>query len=104
MANIGDSGLGVMGGQMANRFLQKGHTVTGYNRTRSKAQWLIDKGMKWADSPRAVCQSSDLIISIVTNSDALDQIASSPDGMLQSLTAGKVWIEMSTVAPALSRT
>ena len=45
MANIGYVGLGTMGGQMVNRFLEKGHSVTGYNRTRSKAQWLIDKGL-----------------------------------------------------------
>ncbi len=43
MANLGFVGLGVMGGHMVNRLLDKGHTVTGYNRTRSKAQWLIDR-------------------------------------------------------------
>ena len=53
MANLGFVGLGVMGGNMVARLLEKGHTVTGYNRTRAKAQWLIDKGMRWADSPRA---------------------------------------------------
>jgi 3-hydroxyisobutyrate dehydrogenase-like beta-hydroxyacid dehydrogenase len=103
MANIGYVGLGVMGGHMVEKFLEKGHTVTGYNRTRSKAQWLIDKGMKWGDSPRAVCDAADVIVSMVTNSEALDQIANGPDGMLQGLRAGKVWVEMSTVAPALSR-
>src|SRR5204863_3885746 len=101
MANLGYVGLGVMGGQMVNRLLAKGHSVTGYNRTRSKAQWLIDKGMKWADSPRAVCQAADVILSMVTNSEAVDQIANGPDGMLEGLKAGKLWIEMSTVAPAL---
>ena len=54
MAKLGFIGLGVMGGNMVARLLEKGHSVTGYNRTRSKAQWLIDKGMKFADSPRAV--------------------------------------------------
>lgn len=92
-----------MGGNMVDRLLEKGHTVTGYNRTRSKAQWLIDKGMKWADSPLAVCQSADVIISMVTNSEALKEIANGPKGMLEGLTPGKYWIEMSTVAPALSR-
>src|SRR5437762_3596931 len=103
MANLGYVGLGVMGGQMVNRLLEKGHSVTGYNRTRSKAQWLIDKGMKWADSPRAVCQASDVIISMVTNSEALRSIAEGPNGMLEGLHAGQAWIEMSTVAPAISR-
>jgi 3-hydroxyisobutyrate dehydrogenase-like beta-hydroxyacid dehydrogenase len=93
-----------MGSQMVDRLLAKGHTVTGYNRTRAKAQWLIDKGMKWAESPRAVCQAADVILSMVTNSDAVDQIANAPTGMLEGLSAGKLWIEMSTVAPALSRT
>ena len=49
MANLGYVGLGAMGGRMADRLLAKGHTVTGYNRTKSKAQWLLDKGMKWGD-------------------------------------------------------
>ena len=92
-----------MGGQMVNRLLEKGHTVTGYNRTRSKAQWLIDKGMKWADSPRGVCQAADVIISMVTNSNAVGEIANGPNGMLEGLRSGQVWIEMSTIAPAMSR-
>jgi len=45
-----------MGGNMVARLLEKGHTVTGYNRTKAKAQKLIDLGMKWADSPRAVAE------------------------------------------------
>ena len=56
MAKLGYIGLGVMGGHMVDRLLDKGHTVTGYNRTKSKAQWLIDKGMKWAESPAAVAR------------------------------------------------
>jgi len=104
MANIGYIGLGVMGGRMVNRLLEKGHTVTGYNRTKSKAQWLIDKGMKWADSPRAVCAASDVILSMITNSAALEEIADGPNGVLAAMGAGKVWVDMSTVGPELSRT
>ncbi len=103
MTRLGYVGLGVMGGNMVERLLQKGHAVTGYNRTRSKAEWLIDKGMKFADSPRAVCESSDVIISMVTNTKALSDIAEGPNGMLAGLTTGQYWIEMSTVAPAASR-
>jgi 3-hydroxyisobutyrate dehydrogenase-like beta-hydroxyacid dehydrogenase len=103
MANVGFVGLGVMGGRMVERLLSKGHTVTGYNRTRAKAQWLIDKGMKWADSPRAVSQSSDITMAMVTNSDALRAVADGPDGFLAGLGAGKVFIDMSTVSPAVSR-
>jgi 3-hydroxyisobutyrate dehydrogenase-like beta-hydroxyacid dehydrogenase len=78
MAKLGFIGLGVMGSQMVNRLLSKGHSVVGYNRTRSKAQWLIEKGMQWAESPRAVASSSDFIFSMVTNSAALEAIAEVP--------------------------
>jgi len=91
-----------MGGHMVEKFLEKGHTVVGYNRTKSKAQWLIDKGMKWADSPRAAC-AAGFVFSMVTNSAAVSEIADGPNGILAGLGPGKVWIDMSTVSPATSR-
>src|SRR5271156_5132021 len=103
MANLGFVGLGVMGSQMVSRLLDKGHTVTGYNRTRAKAQWLIDRGMRWADSPRAVAQTADCTLSMVTNSAALQEIADGPNGIVAGLGTGKIWIEMSTVSPEISR-
>jgi 3-hydroxyisobutyrate dehydrogenase-like beta-hydroxyacid dehydrogenase len=102
MANLGFVGLGVMGGGITNQLLKKGHVVTGFNRTRSKAQWLIDQGMRWADSPRAVCGAADVIFSMVTNTAALEAIVEGPDGMLAGLGAGKLWVDMSTVSPAFS--
>ncbi len=103
MAKVGFVGLGVMGSQMVNRLLSKGHTVTGYNRTRSKAQWLVDKGMTWADSPRAVAASADFVFAMVTNAAAIQSITEGPDGLLAGLSAGKIFIDMSTVSPTLSR-
>src|SRR6202790_871826 len=103
MVNLGFVGLGVMGGQMVNRLLSKGHTVTGYNRTRSKAQWLIDKGMKWADSPRAVAAAADVTFAMVTNSAAITSITEGPDGLLAGLIAGKIFVDISTVSPSVSR-
>jgi 3-hydroxyisobutyrate dehydrogenase-like beta-hydroxyacid dehydrogenase len=103
MANLGFVGLGVMGGQMVNRLLSKGHTVTGYNRTRSKAQWLIDKGMKWADSPRGVAAAADVTFAMVTNSAAITSITEGPDGLLAGLNAGKIFVDISTVSPSVSR-
>ena len=103
MANVGFVGLGVMGGQMVNRLLAKGHTVTGYNRTRAKAQWLIDQGMKWADSPRGVAAAADFTFAMVTNAAAITAITDGPDGILAGLGAGKLFIDMSTVSPEVSR-
>jgi 3-hydroxyisobutyrate dehydrogenase-like beta-hydroxyacid dehydrogenase len=103
MAKVGFIGLGVMGSQMVNRLLSKGHTVTGYNRTRAKAEWLVKKGMQWADSPRAVANASDYIFAMVTNSAAIQAITEGPAGLLAGLSTGKIFIDMSTVSPAVSR-
>ncbi|HEY2121034.1 MAG TPA: NAD(P)-dependent oxidoreductase [Candidatus Acidoferrum sp.] len=103
MAKLGFVGLGVMGSEMVNRLLSKGHSVTGYNRTRSKAEWLIKKGMKWADSPRAVVAESDVVFSMVTNSAALAAIMNGSDGMLAAVIPGKLFVDISTVSPAFSR-
>ena len=103
MANIGYVGLGVMGSRMVDRLLAKGHTITGYNRTKSKAQWLIDKGMHWGPSPREVAEKADITFSMVTNTAALEEIGEGADGVLAGLSHGKIWVEMSTAGPAASR-
>jgi 3-hydroxyisobutyrate dehydrogenase-like beta-hydroxyacid dehydrogenase len=103
MANLGFVGLGVMGGEMVNRLLERGHRVTGYNRTRAKAQRLIDRGMRWADSPRAVTEAAEFTFSMVTNSAALAAVTDGPDGIIAGLSAGQLLIDMSTVSPEASR-
>ena len=103
MAELGFVGLGVMGSRIAKRLLDAGHQVAGYNRTRAKAQWLLDAGMKWGDSPRAVAEASDIVFSMVTNTAALSAVANGDDGILAGLPRGKVYVDMSTVSPAASR-
>jgi 3-hydroxyisobutyrate dehydrogenase-like beta-hydroxyacid dehydrogenase len=103
MAKLGFIGLGVMGGNMVARLLEKGHGVTGFNRTRSKAQWLVDRGMKFVDSPGAVAQASDVTFSMVTNAHALAAVTDGADGLLAGLTKGKYYIDMSTISPEVSR-
>ena len=92
-----------MGSRMVKRLLDAGHNVTGYNRTKSKAQWLLDLGMKWADTPRAAAQAGDFVFSMVTNSEALRAVTEGPDGILAGLAAGKIYVDMSTVSPAAIR-
>ena len=103
MGNLGFVGLGVMGSGMVNRLLGKGYRVTGYNRTREKAEWLIEKGMRWAGTPRAAVDASDITLSMVTNSAALAAVMNGPEGMLAGVKPGKILVDMSTVGPAFSR-
>ena len=103
MTSLGFVGLGVMGSRMVNRLLKAGYTVTGYNRTRSKAQWLVDAGMRWGDTPRAVARAADVIFSMVTDTTALQAVIAGPDGLLAGLGPGKIYVDMSTVSPAASR-
>ena len=92
-----------MGSRMVKRLLDAGHGVTGYNRTKSKAQWLLDLGMNWADTPRAAAQAGEFVFSMVTNTEALRAVTEGPDGILNGLGAGKIYIDMSTVSPAAIR-
>jgi 3-hydroxyisobutyrate dehydrogenase-like beta-hydroxyacid dehydrogenase len=103
MANLGFIGLGVMGSRMVKRLLEAGHTVTGYNRTKPKAQWLLDAGMKWGNTPRDVAEAADVTFSMVTNTAALQAVADGSDGILAGLRLGKIYVDMSTVSPAASR-
>jgi 3-hydroxyisobutyrate dehydrogenase-like beta-hydroxyacid dehydrogenase len=96
---IGIIGLGEMGGGMMKRLLLAEGKPAGYNRTKAKAQAFIDKGMRFADSARALVQTCDAVISIVTNDEALEATASGPNGVLAGLAPGKIWVEMSTVSP-----
>jgi 3-hydroxyisobutyrate dehydrogenase-like beta-hydroxyacid dehydrogenase len=102
-ANLGFVGLGVMGSRMVKRLLDAGHSVTGYNRTRAKAQWLLDIGMKWAETPRAIADSAEVVFSMVSDTAALQAITAGTHGIVAGLAAGKIYIDMSTVSPAASR-
>jgi 3-hydroxyisobutyrate dehydrogenase-like beta-hydroxyacid dehydrogenase len=103
MAEVGFVGLGVMGGGVAGRLLEAGHTVHGYNRTREKAQRLVERGLVLEDTPRAVAEAADVVFSMVTSTKALHAVAEGEDGILAGLDSGKVWVDMTTGAPADSR-
>ena len=103
MAELGFVGLGIMGGRIAKRLLDAGNDVTGYNRTRSKAEWLLEAGMRWADTPRVVAESADVVFTMVTDTAALQAVIDGPDGLLAGLASGKVFVDMSSISPAASR-
>jgi 3-hydroxyisobutyrate dehydrogenase-like beta-hydroxyacid dehydrogenase len=103
MPKIAFVGLGAMGSAMAQRLLAAGHSVTGYNRTRAKADALASKGLAVADSARAAVEGASVVLSMVTDSEALRDVALRPDGILAGLGQGAVWAEMSTVSPTVTR-
>jgi 3-hydroxyisobutyrate dehydrogenase-like beta-hydroxyacid dehydrogenase len=102
-ATLGFVGLGVMGGGIARRLLEAGHEVHGYNRTREKGRALEELGLVLEESPRAVAESSDVVLSMVTNVTALRAVAEGDEGILAGLAPGKIWIDMTTAAPSVSR-
>jgi 3-hydroxyisobutyrate dehydrogenase-like beta-hydroxyacid dehydrogenase len=103
MPEIGYIGLGVMGSRITKRLLDAGYSVTGYNRTKSKAQWLLEAGLQWADSPRELTEKVDIVFSMVTNTEAVQAITAGKSGILAGLQPGKVYINMSTSSPAFSQ-
>lgn len=101
--HIGFVGLGTMGGPIAGRLLAAGRPVIGYNRTRRKADWLVERGLELRASPREVAAGADLVCTMVTDTDALRAVVEGPDGILAGLGDGKIFVDMSTVSPMASR-
>jgi 3-hydroxyisobutyrate dehydrogenase-like beta-hydroxyacid dehydrogenase len=101
--NLGFVGLGAMGQLIVPRLMEAGHKVTGWNRSRDKAEALIAAGMAWADTPRAVAEKSDIVFSIVTDAAAVKSIALGADGIVSGLRKDGIYIDMSTIDPDSSR-
>jgi 3-hydroxyisobutyrate dehydrogenase-like beta-hydroxyacid dehydrogenase len=100
---IGLVGLGAMGAGMVPRLLAAGHTVTGWNRSKEKAEGLVETGMRWADSPREVVAQAEVVFSIVTDAAAVRAVALGPDGIIVGLSPDSIYLDMSTIAPDDSR-
>jgi 3-hydroxyisobutyrate dehydrogenase-like beta-hydroxyacid dehydrogenase len=96
-------GLGDMGQCIVPRLLDAGHQVTGWNRTKAKADQLVEKGMGWADSPRELAAGAEVVFSVVTNSDAVRSVALGDDGVISGLSPDSVYLDMSTIDPDVSR-
>jgi 3-hydroxyisobutyrate dehydrogenase-like beta-hydroxyacid dehydrogenase len=103
MQRIGFIGLGLMGQHMARRLLEAGYRLTVWNRTADKAKTLCAAGATWADSPKVLAQASDVVISMVTDSAASEEVACGPDGVLEGARPGLVLIDMSSITPEMSR-
>jgi len=100
---IGFIGLGDMGQAIVPRLLAAGHTVTGWNRTKEKAEPLFKLGMLWANSPREAARDSEIVFSIVIDSAAVQSVALGEDGIIAGLRKDAVYLDMSTINPEVSR-
>jgi 3-hydroxyisobutyrate dehydrogenase len=103
VAEVGYVGLGVMGSAVVRRLLGAGHDVTVWNRTREKAEPLLEDGARWADSPRDVAERAQIVFTMVTNTAAVRAVTDGPDGILAGLRDGKIYVDMSTASPANTR-
>ncbi len=101
---IGVAGLGAMGSAIAARLMEVGHQVTVWNRTAAKTAPLAEAGAKVVANPTAVATASEAIITILTDSAAIDAVYHGPSGLLSGDVKGKLFVEMSTVPPGVETT
>lgn len=99
---IGFVGTGVMGAAICHNLLKAGHQLTVYNRTKSKAQSLLDAGASWADTPKEVAQKVDLIFSMVGYPTDVEQVYLAENGIFAGLSPDKIAIDMTTSQPSLA--
>jgi len=99
---IGFAGLGQMGAGIARRLVDGGYEVLGWNRTLGRADELVAAGMGWADTPRELAASVDVLFTMLTNTAAVQATSAGPDGILAGLRSGTIWADLSTIAPDAS--
>jgi 3-hydroxyisobutyrate dehydrogenase len=100
---IGFCGTGRMGSAMVLRLLEQGHRLSVWNRTAAKAAPLLECGAYWAPSPAALAERHDITISILTDARAAEAVYGGSDGLLSGPVAGKLFIEMSTLTPEVTK-
>jgi 3-hydroxyisobutyrate dehydrogenase len=99
---IGIAGIGRMGGAMAARLMDAGHTLTVWNRSAGKTKPLTDAGAKQAATPEDLAEHSDIVITLLTDADAIDHVYNGEQGLLNGDAHDKLFIEMSTVRPEVA--
>jgi 3-hydroxyisobutyrate dehydrogenase-like beta-hydroxyacid dehydrogenase len=103
MTTVGFVGLGHMGGNMAVRLHSAGYEVYGNEREREHARALEEAGLRWSDSPREVAEAADIVLTSLPDDEAVESAASGPHGVLAGMDADKVWVDVSTISPRVSR-
>jgi 3-hydroxyisobutyrate dehydrogenase len=99
---VGWIGTGVMGASMCGHLIAAGYPVTVSNRTREKAQPLVEAGAAWADTPAEVAGRSDVMFTMLGFPDDVREVALGPQGIVKAATPGTVLVDMTTSDPALA--
>src|SRR6184192_951163 len=100
---IGFIGLGIMGSRMAANLQKHGYPLVVFNRTRTKAQPLLDKGACFAESPAKLAEQVDVLFTMLAHPDAVEQAALGRNGFLSHLKPNALWIDCSSVNPSFSK-
>jgi 3-hydroxyisobutyrate dehydrogenase len=100
---VGWIGTGVMGRWMCGHIQAKGYATTVYNRSKAKAQPLLDAGAAWADSPKALAERSDVVFAIVGFPKDVREVFLGPQGALAGSRPGTVLVDMTTSEPSLAK-
>jgi 3-hydroxyisobutyrate dehydrogenase-like beta-hydroxyacid dehydrogenase len=100
---VGLIGLGLMGGPMGLNLVRAGFPLVVWNRTKAKADELVREGAKLGADPRAVAEQADVLITIVSDPAALEEVLFGARGAVEGLRAGSALIDSSTVSPDLAR-
>jgi 3-hydroxyisobutyrate dehydrogenase len=103
LKRIGFIGLGLMGAGMSRNLLKAGYQITVWNRTESKMKPLVEAGAKPAKSPREVAKSSDVVITMVTDSSDVEEVLLGPSGAVHGSKKGDIFIDMSTISPIATK-
>jgi 3-hydroxyisobutyrate dehydrogenase-like beta-hydroxyacid dehydrogenase len=103
MQKIGFAGIGLMGQQMTRRLLMAGFPLRIWNRTKDKAKDILSAGATWADSPKTLAQACDVVITMVTDSAASEEVICGQNGVLEGSHPGMLLIDMGSIAPEMSR-
>ncbi|MDH7447960.1 NAD(P)-dependent oxidoreductase [Aquimarina sp. 2201CG14-23] len=102
MKKIGFIGLGIMGCNMATNLQKKGYRLTIYNRTKEKATELIRHGAIWANTPKEVAKNSEILITMLSTPEVVQEVALGTNGFLKNMNKGSIWINSSTVNPSFT--
>ena len=100
---VGFIGLGIMGSRMAANLQKAGHAIVIYNRTKEKAEPLIENGAQWCDTPAHLAAKVDILFTMLAHPEAIGQVTFGDDGYIENLKPNAIWVDCSTVNPSFAK-